>query len=74
GAALGLRSLAGFGAGAISPTVFGYILDLTNPASTPYRHWGWAYVSLGLAAAMGPLLMMWLRHLPESRKMAGGRR
>jgi len=51
GAAFGLRSLLGFGAGAISPLVFGAILDWTNPhggGQTYYATWGWAFVSLGL--------------------------
>jgi MFS family permease len=51
GAAFGLRSLLGFGAGAISPVVFGAILDWTNPQGTGqtyYATWGWAFVSLGL--------------------------
>jgi MFS family permease len=50
GAAFGLRSFAGFGAGAISPFVFGIILDLTNPMSfraASYEIWGWAYSMLG---------------------------
>jgi len=51
GAAFGLRSLLGFGAGAISPLIFGAILDWTN--STVFTHpnyttWGWAYSILGL--------------------------
>ena len=51
GAAFGLRSLMGFGAGAISPVVFGAILDWTNPqgaGQTYYANWGWAFVSLGV--------------------------
>jgi MFS family permease len=51
GAAFGLRSLLGFGAGAISPLVFGAILDWTNPhggGQAYYATWGWAFVSLGL--------------------------
>jgi MFS family permease len=51
GAAFGLRSLLGFGAGAISPVVFGAILDWTNQqgaGQTYYANWGWAFVSLGV--------------------------
>jgi MFS family permease len=51
GAAFGLRSLLGFGAGAISPLVFGIILDFTNPnvsGQEYYLSWGWAFGSLGL--------------------------
>ena len=51
GSAFGLRSLFGFGAGAISPVVFGAVLDWTNPHAPgqPYdSSWGWAFVILGL--------------------------
>lgn len=51
GAAFGLRSFLGFGAGAISPIVFGAILDWTNPIASGQIHyttWGWAYSILGL--------------------------
>ncbi|MBI4639664.1 MAG: MFS transporter [Candidatus Tectomicrobia bacterium] len=76
GAALALRSLLGFGAGAISPFVFGAVLDWTNPfsGSDPTHYWGWAFTSLGIGAFFGPLMILWLRHLPESRQMAGGKR
>lgn len=56
GAALGLRSLLGFGAAAIAPMVFGAILDWTNPGQKgTYTTWGWAFCALGaggLAALM----------------------
>lgn len=49
GSALGLRSLLGFGAGAIAPVTFGAILDWTNQDhSTVYNTWGWAFSALGL--------------------------
>lgn len=50
GSAFGLRSLLGFGAGALSPLLFGAILDWTNPiaAGMQYNGWGWAYGILGL--------------------------
>ena len=51
GAAFGMRSLLGFGAGAISSLVFGAILDWTNPVASAHIHyntWGWAYSILGL--------------------------
>ncbi len=56
GAAFGLRSLLGFGAGAISPVIFGAILDWTNPqgaGQTYYANWGWAFVSLGVPGFAG---------------------
>lgn len=51
GAALGLRSLVGFGAAAFAPVAFGAVLDLTNPGSgaeRTYAVWGWAYAVLGV--------------------------
>jgi MFS family permease len=78
GTALGLRSLIGFGAGAISPTVFGLILDLTNAGQTKVYgyipNWGWAFSMLGLVALIGPWTMFKLRAMPESLKMAGGKK
>jgi MFS family permease len=47
GAALALRSLLGYGAGAAAPLVFGAILDWYG-IHTPGA-WGWAFVSLGVA-------------------------
>lgn len=52
GAAFGLRSLIGFGAGALAPLVFGVVLDMTNPGRTgsaAYASWVWAFSTLGLA-------------------------
>ena len=57
GSGLALRSLLGFGAGAIAPLVFGAILDLTNPEGVRTT-WGWAFVSLGLGGA-GATLCAW---------------
>lgn len=48
GAGLALRSLLGFGAGAVAPLVFGAVLDATNPPGTTPTVWGWAFVVLGL--------------------------
>jgi len=51
GASFGLRSFLGFGAGSISPLVFGAVLDWTNPITSTLIHyttWGWAYIILGL--------------------------
>lgn len=76
GAAWALRSLLGFGAGAVSPWLFGVVLDLGQGtdgirASTA---WGWAWTALGVGAALGPLATLRLRALRESTQMAGGRR
>jgi len=47
GAALALRSLVGYGAGATAPLVFGAILDWYGARTV--GAWGWAFVSLGIA-------------------------
>lgn len=48
GSALALRSLLGFAAGALSPMVFGLVLDATNAPGASPTTWGWAYIALGL--------------------------
>ena len=76
GSALAIRSLAGFGAGAVATLTFGVVLDLTNPPGSAPRYpvWGWAFSVLGAGALLGVIATAWLRALPESRRMAGGRR
>jgi MFS family permease len=76
GGALAVRSLLGFGAGAVAPLVFGLVLDLTGgeSPSADGRMWGWAFAVLGIGGLLGILSMIWLRALPESRKLAGGKR
>jgi hypothetical protein len=71
GSALAVRSLVGFGAGAAAQWAFGAVLDATNPGP-PYAQWGWAYGLLGLGGAAGLASAIWLRHRPESRRLAGG--
>ena len=51
GRALGLRSLVGFSAAAVSALAFGVVLDWTNPMIDGQRlfsTWGWAFSMLGL--------------------------
>jgi len=55
GAALGFRSLLGFGAGAIAPLAFGVVLDHVNALAGTRMAWGWAFVVLGL----GGLVAIW---------------
>jgi MFS family permease len=79
GSAMAFFSLLGWSLGTISPAVFGYILDLTNPTDLITKlnyvpHWGWAFSLLGLGAIIGPIAMWRLRLLPESEKMAQGKR
>jgi MFS family permease len=73
GSALAVRSLLGFGAGAVAQWAFGAVLDATNPGR-PYTEWGWAYGLLGAGGAAGLVSAVWLRLRPESRRLAGGRR
>ncbi len=58
GAAYGLRSLLGFGAGALSPLVFGFILDWTNPLASAmkYNTWGWAFSIFGLGGLLAVVM------------------
>ena len=51
GVAYSIRSAIGFGAGVISPVVFGATLDLFS--GEPYA-WGLAWTTLGLGALLGP--------------------
>jgi MFS family permease len=73
GSALALRSLLGFGAGAISPWVFGWMLDVLGGQESTMA-WGWAFSMLGVGGALGLVTILWLRRLPEARRLAGGRR
>jgi MFS family permease len=51
GAAMAVHSMLGFGAGFVSPLVFGAVLDLAGGnASAPA--WGWAFASLGVGAVL----------------------
>jgi MFS family permease len=74
GAAMGFQTLIGFLAATASPTVFGWILDTTNPGqgSAPTT-WGWAFVVLGLGALVGPMALSIVRRFPESGRMAAGK-
>jgi MFS family permease len=76
GAAWALRSVLGFGFGAISSWVFGLVLDLGQGAGglSADAAWGWAWTALGLGAILGPIATLRLRALSESKQMAGGKR
>jgi MFS family permease len=47
GAALAMRSLTGFGAGALAPLVFGAVLDAATGTVWEASRWGWAFVTFG---------------------------
>ncbi|MBY0266945.1 MAG: MFS transporter [Burkholderiales bacterium] len=75
GAAYSVRSVLGFGAGAIAPWVFGLVLDAAGAMeATPVVTWGLAWCSLGVIALMSPFATWRLRQMPESRQMANGKR
>jgi MFS family permease len=76
GAAYSLRSVLGFGAGAISPWVFGLVLDWGRAGGSLPDHvvWGLAWSTLGLGGLLGPVVIWRLRGMPEATKLAGGKR
>jgi MFS family permease len=77
GAAMGMQSLIGYSLGMISPTLFGWALDLAHnwrPLGDFSVDWGVAFATAGLGGIAGPIFMYLLRRLPESEKMAGGRK
>ena len=57
GRVLGLRSVLGVGAGAVSPAVFGLTLDLAPDAFA----WGYAFSSLGAGAILAAVCALLLR-------------
>ena len=76
GAAYSLRSLLGFGAGAISPWVFGLVLDWGRAGDGLPDHvvWGLAWSTLGLGGLLGPIVVWRLRRMPEAAQLANGKR
>ncbi|OGT96228.1 MAG: hypothetical protein A3I79_02495 [Gemmatimonadetes bacterium RIFCSPLOWO2_02_FULL_71_11] len=72
GAALALRSLAGYGAGAIAPLVFGAMLDVRAGAPDGGGGWGWAFGTLGVAGALAVVCAVVLHRLPEARALTVG--
>jgi MFS family permease len=57
GVAYAVRSVVGFGAGVVSPFVFGWALDFAGggKGSTNAFAWGLAWATLGLGAMFGPI-------------------
>jgi len=76
GAAMGMQSLVGYSLGMISPTVFGWALDICKdwqPVEGINGDWGVGFATCGIGALAGPLFMFLLRREPAARKMSGGR-
>lgn len=64
GVAYAVRSVVGFGAGVVSPFVFGWALDLAGGrTSTDTFAWGVAWATLGVGAMFGPLLTLRLQRM-----------
>lgn len=64
GAAYSVRSVMGFGAGAISPWVFGLALDWGQAhLALPGNAWGWAWTTVGVGAMLGPLMILRFQRL-----------
>ena len=61
GFAFSVRSVLGFGMGAISPWVFGLVLDWAGAGDPGQQAWGLAWCSIGIGALLGPLLT-WRLH------------
>jgi MFS family permease len=62
GVAYAIRSVIGFGAGVVSPVVFGWALDLFGGKSASgVLGWGIAWTTLGLGALLGPVATWRLR-------------
>jgi MFS family permease len=57
GATMAVYSFVGFGAGFISPFVFGAVLDIAGGNTRPLA-WGLAFASLGIGCAVGPLALL----------------
>ncbi|MCH8882621.1 MAG: MFS transporter [SAR324 cluster bacterium] len=76
GSAYSLRSVLGFGAGSISPWVYGLVLDWGRggPEAAPLLAFGLAFSAFGMVGVLCPLFTYWLRRLPDSARMAGGLR
>ena len=75
GSAYAIRSVLGFGVGAVSPWAFGLVLDSTRARGLDETLvWGLAWCSLALGALPGPIITLMLRRMPQSALMAGGRK
>ena len=72
---LGVQSAVGFSMTIIAPIVFGKMLQAYNGGANPTeaRHWGPAFIVLGIGALVAPLAAFALRHHPQARLMCAGK-
>jgi MFS family permease len=72
GIAYSLRSVLGFGMGAVSPFVFGLVLELFTHTTGEQGTvaWGMAWSTLGLGALAGPFVVLRLRKVASHIKFA----
>ncbi|MEP6608492.1 MAG: MFS transporter [Burkholderiaceae bacterium] len=67
GFAFSIRSVLGFGMGAVSPWVFGVVLDAVGNGHPSQHAWGLAWCSMGIGALLGPWLTFRLqRHVASA--------
>jgi MFS family permease len=68
GVAYAVRSVVGFGAGVVSPVVFGWTLDTAGggKSSMDSFAWGIAWATLGLGGLLGPVATLKLQKLQKS--------
>ncbi|MFQ5861113.1 MAG: MFS transporter [Dehalococcoidia bacterium] len=70
GSSQAFHTFFGYGAAVLGPVVFGGVLDLSPTGVS----WGLGFSTAGVAAVLGVAALLWLRRLPESARMARGRR
>lgn len=70
GAAYSVQSVMGFGAGAISPVVFGAALDFGRVQFSVHPTYSWvlAWSSAGVGALLGPVMILQFERLVTRRK------
>jgi dipeptide/tripeptide permease len=74
---MGIQSLIGYSLGMISPTVFGWALDVYKgwkPFPGVTGEWGVGFATCGLGAVAGPIFMYFLRKESASSRMASGKK
>lgn len=70
GSAQAFQTFFGYGGAVLGPIVFGSVLDLAPQGIS----WGLGFSTAGLAAVVGLVALLWLKRLPESARMAHGKR